>query len=381
MIDSVEEQAGALQAAADDETRLRNRLEAVVAGMTDALVAVDSHGLITDYNRAAEQLLGVRVSAALGRRVEDVVDLIDTDGAVIDGCMVDRAPEPWAVLGSVHPRGGGTIPVAASSGALRGPHGEVAGRVLVIRDLRREQEVERMKSEFLSRVGHELRTPLTGIMGYADILLRREVPADRARLWLDEILQAGRRLLRIVEMLEFFASSGAGRVLLRPEPLDPRALVNGLTAAWSGRLPDNVSIGRRVARDTPLVLADRRWLTMAIDELIDNAVKFSPEGGRILVTAAPAGDGVGISVTDHGVGLTPAASDAVFADFVQADGSDTRRFGGLGLGLAVVRRVVESHGGDVHCRSVEGRGTTIRIVVPAAPTRAVTHSTPSPVLG
>jgi signal transduction histidine kinase len=270
----------------------------------------------------------------------------------------------------------------------------LVGRVLVVRDLRREREVEQMKTEFLSRVGHELRTPLTGIMGYADILLRRDVPQERARQWHDEILQAGRRLLRIVEMLEFFASSGAGRVLLRPEPLDTRALVNGLTSSWTGRLPENITMGRRVARDTPFVVADRRWLTMAIDELIDNAVKFSPDGGRILVAAAPAPTpgaartngratvGVEISVTDRGVGMTAGEHATVFSDFVQADGSDTRRFGGLGLGLAVVRRVVEGHGGEVTCRSALGRGTTFTIRLPAsAQAGVIAHSEPSPVLG
>jgi PAS domain S-box-containing protein len=408
MIDAVEEQAGALQAAADDETRLRNRLEAVVAGMTDALLAVDAHGIITDFNEAAGQLLGVDAAGAFGRHIDEVMDLVDDDSSSLAPRLVAMDAMPWARLASVRRSGAEEIPVAVSSGALRGSGGEVVGRVLVLRDLRREREVEQMKTEFLSRVGHELRTPLTGIMGYADILLRRDVPPERARQWHDEILQAGRRLLRIVEMLEFFASSGAGRILLRPESLDTRSLVNGLTAAWSDRLPEKMSIGRRVAADTPPVLADRRWLSMAIDELIDNAVKFSPDGGRIVVSASPtsapdpdqaavngqhgaAGDGgpsspgsggVEISVSDQGVGMTPEENAAVFSDFVQGDSSDTRRFGGLGLGLAVVRRVVEGHGGQVSCRSVAGRGTTFTIALPAAaPGAIIAHSEPSPVLG
>jgi len=396
MIDSVEEQAGALQSAADDETRLRNRLEAVVAGMTDALLAVDAHGIVSDFNEAAEQLLGIAAASAFGRQVDEVMDLVDDDSSTLAPRLLDMGAPPWARLASVRQSDGKEIPVAVSSGALRGPGGELVGRVLVLRDLRREHEVEQMKTEFLSRVGHELRTPLTGIMGYADILLRRDVPAGQARQWNDEILQAGRRLLRIVEMLEFFASSGAGRILLRPEALNTRSLVNGLTAAWSDRLPDTVTLSRRVASDTPPVLADRRWLTMAIDELIDNAVKFSPEGGRIVVAAAPAPaphdrtnggsargpEGVEISVRDQGVGMTAEENASVFSDFVQGDGSDTRRFGGLGLGLAVVRRVVEGHGGEVSCRSAPGRGTTFTIALPAAaPSAVIAHSKPSPVLG
>jgi PAS domain S-box-containing protein len=376
MIDSVEDQASALQSAADDETRLRNRMEAVVAGMSDGLVAIDAGGRVTDFNRAAEDLTGVTAELALGRRVDSVVKLSGGDGQSLARSMLDAGDTPWARLATIRQADGAELPVAVSSGAVRGPAGELVGSVLVVRDLRQEQELERMKNEFLSRVGHELRTPLTGIMGYADILVRRDVPTERARVWHAEILHAARRLLRIVEMLEFFASSGAGRMPLRPESVDTRGLVSGIAAGWSSRLPDNLTIGRRVARDTPDVQADRRWLSLAVDELIDNAVKFSPDGGRIVVSAAgvPGSEGNGhgpngaveISVTDRGMGMTSSEHAQVFREFVQADGSDTRRFGGLGLGLALVRRVVEGHGGEVQCRSAPGRGTTVTIRLPAA---------------
>jgi PAS domain S-box-containing protein len=383
MVDAVEDQAAALRDAADDETRLRNRLEAVVAGMNDALVAVDASGLVTDFNRAAEELFGVSAAAARGRSVASVVQVVGEDGTTLAERLARAGTEPWAGLGGVWRNGGDPIPVGVSAGALRGPAGELAGRVVVVRDLRREHEVEQMKTEFLSRIGHELRTPLTGIMGYSEILLRRDIPIERARAWYDEILQAGRRLLRIIEMLEFFASSGAGRVLLRPEAMDTRALINGITGSWTERVPANITLRRRVARHTPPMAADRRWLSLAIDELIDNAVKFSPDGGLIVVGAGPAeGDngnrveGVEITVTDHGVGMSADRNAEVWSDFVQGDGSDTRRFGGLGLGLAVVRRVVEGHGGQVRSRSAEGRGTTFTIVLPAA-----AAPVPSPTVG
>ena len=178
-------------------------------------------------------------------------------------------------------------------------------------------------------------------------------------------------------------------MLLRPEAVDTRALVNGLTAAWTERLPDNVTFGRRIARATPAIQADRRWISLAIDELIDNAVKFSPDGGRVVVGAAPSGehngsppDAVEITITDRGVGMSPEETANVFTDFVQGDASDTRRFGGLGLGLAVVQRVVEGHGGEVRCRSTAGRGTTFTVILPvAAQNRAIAHPEPSPVLG
>ncbi|MHB1536496.1 MAG: sensor histidine kinase [Acidimicrobiales bacterium] len=371
MIDSLEIQTAALQAAADDETRLRNRLEAVVAGMSDGLVAVDAAGRITDFNQAAEELTGLPAVDALGRPADQVLVLVGEDGTPLGGRLRRASPTPWTALATVVPASGPRVPVAVSTGALRGPAGELIGSVLVIRDLRREREVELMKTEFLSRVGHELRTPLTGIMGYTDIMVRHDVDPVRAQMWHEEILAAAKRLLRIVEMLEFFASAGAGRVLLRPEPLEVRGILSGVMMSWSGRLPDGVRLSRRVEDHTPDVLADRRWLALAVDELIDNAVKFSPRGGRILVTArlAPStvgsGSAVEISIADQGQGMTPEELAGAFAEFAQGDTSDTRRFGGLGLGLALVQRVVAGHGGDVTASSAVDRGSIFTIRLPA----------------
>jgi PAS domain S-box-containing protein len=370
MVASIEEKTTALQEAAGAEASLRNRLEAVVAGVGDALVAVDSAGRITDFNRAAEELTGVSEAVARGRALPDVLDLAGDDGTDLSRRAAVPKPSRWAALGDVAGSETARVPVAVSVGAVRGPGSELIGSVLVLRDLRREREVERMKTEFLSRVGHELRTPLTGIIGYSEMLLAREVAKERQRLWHEEILDASKRLLRIVEMLEFVASAGAGRMPLRPEPLDVRRMVEDLTSRWSTRVNGDHTIARRVSRQLPPVQADRRWLTLAVDELIDNAVKFSPDGGRVTVTAAPAagnGEGIEISVVDRGVGMTAQEQAEAFGDFVQGDPSDTRRFGGLGLGLGLVKRVVEGHGGHVLCASEPNRGTRFTIFLPAAP--------------
>ena len=400
MADSIERQTTALQSAADDETRLRNRLEAVVAGMGDALIAVDGRGRVTDFNNAAEELTGISADRAVGRAVDEVVMLVNEEGGSLGIRLRTPSPSRWGMLATAVHTSGEEIPIAVSAGALRGPHNDLAGQVLVVRDLRRERQVERMKSEFLNRIGHELRTPLTGIMGYADILLRRSASPEQAQLSHEEILSSAKRLLRTVEMLEFFASSGAGRVLMRPEPLDVRQLIEGVVATWSERLQAPSAISRRVARRLPAVIGDRRWLALAIDELIENAVKFSPGGAQVTVTAAtttaslrPAGtqaahNGAGveetppaaveISVIDRGKGMTPEEQLTAFSEFVQGDSSDTRRYGGLGLGLSLVQRVVEGHGGTVRCTSTPGQGSTFTIVLPVAPVEPGSGDGPGP---
>ena len=393
MADSIEEQTRALREAADDETRLRSRLEAVVAGMGDALVAVDARGRITDFNQAAEEMTGVTASQALGQLVDEVVRLVNEDGASMGSRLRTPSPSRWGMLLTAVDFNGVEFPVAVSAGALRGPGNELVGQVLVLRDLRREREVERMKTEFLSRVGHELRTPLTGIMGYAEFLLRRTVPPEAAQVCYGEIVDSAKRLLRVVEMLEFFASSGAGRVLLRPEPLDVHEVIDMELGLWRERLVAPSTITSLITEPLPEIAGDRRWLALAIDELIDNSVKFSPGGAQITVTAGVAdmqapqepprftGPGASssssngkvtvpvleISVIDLGKGMTPEEQATAFGEFVQGDGSDTRQFGGLGLGLSLVHRVIEGHGGNVRCTSLPGMGSTFTIVLPLPP--------------
>jgi PAS domain S-box-containing protein len=370
MAASIEASTDALRRAADDEARLRDRLEAVVAGMGEALVAVDADGRITDFNQAAEELTGRSGAEVRGKDAARWLPLHAENGLDLGPRLRKPLVRRWSALAVLQQADGTDVPVALSAGALRGPNGELTGGVFVLRDLRSEREVERMKTEFLSHIGHELRTPLAGVIGFTEILTRRQLSPAKAREVQDDILSSAHQLARIVEMLEFFATTSAGRSPLRPERIDVRGVVDDVVGRWSDRLDGGHPITRRVARNLPQVAADRRWLTKSIDELVDNAVKFSPDGGRVTVTAEPSSNGrrgVEIIVTDHGKGMTADEHARAFSDFTQGDGSDTRSYGGLGLGLAMVKRVAEAHGGHVDVTSEPQKGSRFAIYLPAAP--------------
>jgi len=366
---SLQTMTSELRDAAVDEARLRARMEAVVGGMGDALVAIDADGKVTDFNAAAEALFGVAASAVRGASI-DALTIIGEDGSDLVP-RVRGGERAWSAGGAIVDATGRRVPVALTVGALRDLAGDVAGAVAVVRDMRAAEEVERMKTEFLANISHELKTPLTPIKGYAGMLATRAVSADRARTFGAEIGAAANQLERVITQLVNFATAAAGRLEPRVEPASPRRTIDDAIARWADRIPTTHTLERRIARGTPDLLIDRRYVDQSIDELIDNAVKYSPDGGRITITAraVPADNGTGprvaIAVTDRGVGVADDRLETIFGDFAQADGSATRQFGGLGLGLALVRSVAEAHGGELTCSSVPGRGSTFTILLPA----------------
>ncbi|HYN98805.1 MAG TPA: HAMP domain-containing sensor histidine kinase, partial [Actinomycetota bacterium] len=241
--------------------------------------------------------------------------------------------------------------------------------VAVLRDLTREVEIEKMKTEFLANISHELRTPITPIKGYSDLLRRREVPREQQVTFLEGILASAERLERIVEMLVDFSAMEAGRLEPNKVAVDFDQVTADLVEKWAQNAP-NHKFERTGFSTIPSVEVDRRLVPLAISELVDNAVKFSPNGGKVVLSAEHSKNGKGngyvrISVKDEGIGIDREQLSKIGQNFVQADGSETRAYGGLGLGLAYVRRIAEGHGGKLEVESEPEKGSCFTLVFPA----------------
>ena len=369
MAGGIEALAGELRQAAEQEAELRNRMEAVIAGMGEALVAVDAEGRVSTFNNAAEELFGLPADEAVGRHLPELVDVSGEAGEDLSSRLGAPPTTPWSGPAVVRGPGGAQVPVALSATGLIAPEGELLGGVYVLRDMRRERESERAKSELLANISHELRTPLVPIKGYAELLLRREVPSDVARESLEKIVRAADRLEQMVQRLVDVAAQEEAPLRLDLEAVSVEPLIRDTVERWRSRLDDRHLLEPQVEGPLPQILADRELLGRCLDELVDNAVKFSPAGGRVTMAAEPSADGdrpeVRISVSDEGIGIAPDRLSSIFEDFSQADSSPTRAFGGLGLGLALVRRIVRAHEGELSCTSTPGRGSTFSIVLPA----------------
>lgn len=359
-----------LREAAREEHRLRGRIETIIESMADSLVAVDADKKVLAFNREAEQLVGVEASKAIGRPVEEVIRARDSQGQEVRLPIYDLAD--GSVAGAFIEKDGSTIPVAVTCAVLRAEDGELAGGVAVLRNMTREREIERMKSEFLSNISHELRTPLTPIKGYAEILGRKDVPPDKAQQFARGILESTGRLERIVELLVDFSAMEAGRLSPRTTPVDVGELLAKVAEQGQSKTSRHRLEIDAKAR-LPKVLGDERLLRRSLEEILDNAIKFSPDGGtiRLEARAASAGNGAGrrnveISVTDEGIGIPTDDLHKIFSDFHQLDGSETRTYGGLGLGLAFVQRIIEAHAGTIDVQSEPDEGTRFTVTIPAA---------------
>jgi two-component system sensor histidine kinase ResE len=368
MTDSVTGMTKELRLAATEQSELRARLETVVNSMGDGLIAVDDEGRVVTYNPAAGSIVGAPRSRVVGKPLRDVLKGRDERGRRLGA----RGWSPNGIAFVDRPDGT-QVPVSITSSPLRDGEGARLGRVYVLRDMSREHEIERMKREFLSNVSHELRTPLTPIIGYSEIMSRRSLPVDKAKEFAVSILDSGRRLERVVAMLVDFSAIEAGRmeVDLEPTPLGP--LVREAVSKMKQRKPTH-EFTTRVARELPPALVSHSLFNRMLAELLDNAVKYSPRGGRVTVSvqSSPGAGGrmLAVAVRDEGIGIEADDLARIFQDFRQVDASDTRPFGGLGLGLTFVKRIAEAHGGTISAESKAGTGSTFSFTVPAADIRS-----------
>jgi signal transduction histidine kinase/DNA-binding response OmpR family regulator len=233
------------------------------------------------------------------------------------------------------------------------------------------KELDRMKSDLLANVSHELRTPLTAIKGYTDYILDGKLGSitEKQERGLVVVQRNLDRLSKSINALLDFSRMDAGRIALNIQPLSLLQLVEQVLTTLRSELErKRITFGLQVPVELPPVIADRDKLSQVIENLVINAIKFTPEGGRITVSARRSESqtraAAEIRVADTGIGIPDAQLSKIFNRFHQVDGSTTRRFGGVGLGLSIVKSILDAHGAGVVVESEVGKGTSFRFTLP-----------------
>ena len=339
----------------------RTKLDTLFLHMTDGVVAFDHTGRLIHRNPAAVTMLGrtlgedSRYDQLFGSLypMEQILALHRPDYAETQQVVGDRMLELYLAPFSSDQEKGGVL--------------------IVLHDVTEQHRNEERRKEFVANVSHELRTPLTNVRSYAETLRSAEgdIPQEMENSFLDIIISETDRMTHIVQDLLTLSRLDAGNTEMRFAPFSFRESVENVCRA-------NAMEARRhshtltctLAENMPEISGDRQRLEQVVTNILGNAIKYTPDGGHIAVTGGGSGRSVWVEVTDDGIGIPEKDRDRIFDRFYRVDKARSRESGGTGLGLSIAKEIVERHHGSLRLVPREGRGTTIRLVLPIDPNRA-----------
>jgi PAS domain S-box-containing protein len=365
-------------------------LAAIVDSSEDAIISKTLESIITSWNPAAERMFGYLAGEVIGKPITIIIpeDRLGEEVEVLRRLRLGQSIEHYETVRLR--KDGSPIAISLTVSPVRDRSGAIVGASKVARDitdrrraeeerallLAREhaartkaEEASRLKDEFLATLSHELRTPLTSITGWVRMLRQGTLDGPSTEHALEVVDRNANALTRLVEDILDISSITMGRFRLESAPVELPAIVQAAVdavrhAAAAKAIRLSVAIDRAVRP----VLGDAGRLQQVVWNLLSNAVKFTPHGGQVDVAVAPSGSHTEIRVRDTGEGIAPEFVPRLFDRFSQQDASTTRRHGGLGMGLAIVRHLVDLHGGTVRAESAgPGHGATFTVRLPQLP--------------
>ncbi len=362
LADSLNRMAAQLGERITTITEQRNKLDTILSSMAEGVLAIDGKGRIVSVNPAAAQLLDLDPAQAQNRHMEEVIRNVDLQEYV----RQTLAGVPPAETDISLPINGGRS-FSLHGAALTDVRGRRSGAVIVLNDMTRIHRLEAVRRDFVANVSHELKTPVTSIQGFVEALVDGSIkdPVQVER-YLSIVAKHASRLNAIIDdlltlsRLEDAGEQRALRFEVGPvKPVIEEAIdLSGIKADEKRMVIDLTCSDEVEARINPPLLEQ------AVANLLDNAIKYSPEGSRIRVEVTQDSAQVSISVTDEGCGIPPEHLPRIFERFYVVDKSRSRKLGGTGLGLAIVKHIAQAHGGRVTVVSTPGQGSTFTIHLP-----------------
>jgi PAS domain S-box-containing protein len=371
----------------DTEKALR-RFAAIVESTDDAIIGMDLSGIVTSWNNAAETLYGYSAEEVIGKNVSILIppELFQDEREFLEKIQSGERVVHYETLRMA--KSGRRIDVSLTVSPIQDASGALIGASKIARDITEQRRVEaereellrrehnaraeaevanRVKDEFLANLSHELRTPLNAIVGWASMLRNDTLTPGETRRAIEIIDRNAKAQTQLIESVLDVSRIVSGKLQFDSRPVEVekviQAAIDSMRPAADAK---NIKFRLHVSSNIPPVSGDFNRLQQVVWNLISNAVKFSPRGMEIDVQLKTIAGQVEIVVKDNGQGISADFLPHVFERFRQADASTTKKFGGLGLGLAIVRHLVELHGGSVKVESEgEGKGATFTVTLPA----------------
>jgi PAS domain S-box-containing protein len=343
----------------------KNKTETIIKNIADGVIVTDPDNKIIMLNSVAEYWFGIRENEAIETPLEECIPS-DELRQFIHEVHRNGVMQKQSVEIPIRPRGPREIFLQARAARVVDNEGRLLGIVTILRDVTREKEIDRMKTELVSMVAHELRSPLTSISGFSELLMDRSVDGAQAQEYASIILKESNRLSELINKYLDISRIESGRSQLKKAPLDVREVIDKV-------LDINLQQANRkrikVTLDMPPTLsavsADRDMIEQVVLNLFTNAVKYSPEGTEIVVRMMEKAADIVVEVEDHGYGIPEKSLQRIFDKFYRvSENAKVRDATGSGLGLSLVKEIVEAHGGEVAVRSQVGVGSTFCFTLP-----------------
>lgn len=337
----------------------RKKLSSVLTNMSDGVIATDTSGAITLMNDAAGRLIGKNPDELIG---EYLLDVLQLEGKVVD---ISELHDSGSMIIDFSENTNEPFLIRANFSTVSDDEEEITGFITVISDVTEQEKVEQERREFVSNVSHELRTPLTTMKSYIEALTDGAwQDKDIAPRFLSVAQNETDRMIRMVNDLLQLSKMDADEYPLNREQVDFISFFHQVIDRLEMNKPEHITFIREIPKNKYIVWIDKDKMTQVLDNIISNAVKYSPEGGIIRLKVEKKRNFLVISVQDQGIGIAYDKLEKIFERFYRADKARSRKLGGTGLGLAITKELVEAHHGKIWARSKEGKGTTILFTLP-----------------
>ena len=353
-----------LRNALDATETAHNQLSTILNSVRAGLIVVNPDGMILMANPAAEVFLGLKACEMVGVPVAEIIvdpEFMERVRLALAGG--EKSAPIHLTLDNVPEVKQRFLQIKVAS--MKETPGDVLGAVAILHDVTREHEINQMKDEFITTAAHELRTPMTSILGYTELMLEQieQFEIEQLKEFLQIIFDRSTALSQIVsDMLDLSRVQSGRLVSLEQVSGDLVDLVRQILPSY--KYNDNqCKVLVDAEEELPLILFDPYKMTQVFDNLISNAIKFSPDGGAIKVALKTTSDEIVVTVEDQGLGMSPEQQEKVFDKFYRVDSSNTA-ISGLGLGMSLVKSIIEVHGGRIWVKSEEGVGTAVHFTLP-----------------
>jgi PAS domain S-box-containing protein len=375
------------------EVELEGHFRAIVESSDDAIVSKDLNGIVKSWNRGAERLFGWTAEEMIGQSLLRIIppERPDEEPSILARLRRGERVDHFETV-RVH-KDGSRLDISVTISPIRDPLGRIIGASKVARDItamkraaaerdrllaseqaarQSAEHANRMKDEFLATVSHELRTPLNAILGWSQLLKSGTCGEEELGEAVDTIERNARLQNQLIEDLLDMSRIISGKMRIDMQPVDLSQVIhNALAAVRPAADAKSIDLKLSIDPNAPSIDGDANRLQQVLWNLISNSIKYTPRGGWVEVSLRAMGEQLELSVKDNGQGISPEFLPRLFMRFSQADSTTTRRHGGLGLGLALVRHLTELHGGSIRATSAgAGQGSTFTVSLPVTKNRA-----------